>query len=259
MTRPVDAPVIDRERYGADSGRNDISIVAVRDPDSPLLTRIHRELITPHFSDDNDVDSPGSMRNYLRTAGLRAPHCVSYNVIAALDARDRVLGATIFGVFSRNGIAFVKGEYTVIAAGARKHGTLERLLSARYRSAFNDCISAGIGDLAFIVIQVCSADTGVRERRIRRMWRLHGFRCLDFPFTQLPLRDDLDAITSFDLFLQPLSETYRKRSYLTAEEMLAVVDACCTFRESEKPFTVFKEYQRMRLYIDGKKRIPLCR
>lgn len=258
MTQAIDYRVFNCEYTCKDLNQNGVTFIHIQNADSPLLTQIHQELIVPYFSDTNDIDSLESIRTYKCSAKILSKNCLSYDVVVALNSRGRAVGATIFAIFIHNDIAFVKGEYTVVAPDARKNGTLEQLLHARKNIAYNECLSVGLTELAFVVIQVDSENDTIQSNNLQRMWRLHGFRRIDFPFKQLPLRDDLDSITTFDLFFKPLTEKYINRTYLSADEMLAIVDACCTFRESEKPLTYYKEYHQMREFISQRKRVAIC-
>jgi hypothetical protein len=192
----------------------------------------------------------------MQDAEKLSSNCICYLCIAVIDTNGQVLGATLFGLFTMGSFAFIKGEYTVIKPGARRQGTLQKLLKSRIRVCKDECMSREL-ELGFTTIQVCSTENA-HGQHLQRLWRLQGFRRIDFPFTQLPLRDDLQAITSFDLFFQPIANEFRLRSYLTKDEIRAIVDASYTFRDSATAVTQYEEYRRMQMYIDTQKRIPLC-
>jgi hypothetical protein len=237
-------------------GNDQLRIQTIRDPQSPLLVKVYNELVVPLFSDTNDIDALSSIQKYMQDADKLSSNCICYLCIAVVDKSEQVVGATLFGLFSIGTYAFIKGEYTVIKPGARQQGTLQNLLKSRLDVCMCECVSRGL-ELGFATIQVCSTED-THGQNLQRLWRLQGFRRIDFPFTQLPLRDDLQAITSFDLFFQPIAEEFRLRSYLTKDEIRAIVDASYTFRDSATAVAQYVEYRRMQMYIDTQKRIPLC-
>ncbi len=237
-------------------GNNQLRIQTIRDPQSPLLAKVYNELVVPLFSDTNDVDAFSSIQKYMQDANKLSSNCICYLCVAVIDTNEQVLGATLFGLFSMGAYAFIKGEYTVIAPAARQQGTLQMLLKSRLCTCKDECVSKGL-KLGFAMIQVCSTEDAYSQK-LQRLWRLQGFRRIEFPFTQLPLRDDLRAITSFDLFFQPLAEEFRLREHLTKDEIQAIVDAACIFRDSSTKPTQYEEYHRMQMYIEKQKRIPLC-
>ena len=240
-----------------DPGNCSLRIQTIRDPRAPLLVRVYNELVVPFFSDINDVDALCSIQKYMQDADKLSSNCICYLCIAAIDKNEQVLGATLFGLFSMGTYAFIKGEYTVIKPGARQQGTLQKLLRSRLGVCKDECDSRGL-ELGFATIQVCSTEGAPYSRNLQRLWRLQGFRHIDFPFVQLPLRDDLQAITSFDLFFQPIAQAYRLRTSLTKDEIRAIVDASYTFRDSDTAPTQYDAYRQMQMYIESQKRIPLC-
>jgi hypothetical protein len=238
-------------------GNDLLRIQTIRDPQSPLLVKVYNELVVPLFSNPNDVDALSSIQKYMQNETKLSSNCICYLCIAVIDTNEQVLGATLFGLFSMGAYAFIKGEYTVIKPEARQQGTLEKLLRSRLCICKQECTSRGL-ELGFATIQVCSNDNDLYHRNLQRLWRLQGFRRLDFPFIQLPLRDDLQAITSFDLFFQPIADEFFLRTHLTKDEIRAIVDASYTFRDSTTGPSQYEEYHRMQLYIDTKKSIPIC-
>lgn len=238
-------------------GNDKLRIQTIRDPQSPLLISVYNELVVPLFPDINDVDALSSIQKYMHDANKLSSNCISYLCIAVIDTNEQILGATLFGLFSMGSLAFIKGEYTVIKPAARQQGTLQKLLRGRLDVCKDECLLRGL-TLGFATIQVCSTEDDKYSKNLQRLWRLQGFRRIDFPFTQLPLRDDLQAITTFDLFFQPIAEEFRLRDHITKDEIRAIVDASYTFRDSTTEPSQYEEYHRMQMYIETQKRIPLC-
>ncbi len=258
MTQCIDIPTPESDLLLERELDDHVRFVAIRNSDSELLPRVHQELIRKYFFDVNDIDSLTAMQSYIRHAEKLSNQCISYNVIAAIDSEGRLSGATVFGLFSMGPYTFIKGEYTVVVPEVRTSSLLDRLLHERYISACRQSILCGLNEPEFIVIQICSSADQPKNAQLQRMWHLRGFRRIDFPFIQLPLRDELDAVSNFYCYLQPLSENFRVRSTLTCDETLAIVDACCTFRESKKRLSDYAEYKQMKKYIEQQKSIRLC-
>ncbi|MBN1602145.1 MAG: hypothetical protein JW915_11080 [Chitinispirillaceae bacterium] len=258
MTQCIDTSALDFDLSATENNNDSIRFITVRNSDSSLLFRIHKELITQYFSDVNDIDSLTAMRGYMRNAKELSNQCLNYTVIAAVDSDCRLLGATVFGLFTMSSCTFIKGEYTVVVPAARCSKLLEQLLYNRYLFAFQESVALDKKDPGFAIIQVYSTVSASKSDPLQRMWRLRGFKQIDFPFVQLPLRNELNVVTSFNCYFQPLSEQYHKRTCLTGEEMHAIVDACCTFRESRGLPSSYDEYRQMKLYIDSHENIPLC-
>ncbi len=217
-----------------------ITFLHLTDSDSPLLAAVHRDLITPHFTDVNDVDTLLSMQTYMTEAPVLSDSCVAYAVVVMFSGSDTPAGATIFGIFSDGSLSFIKGEYTIISPHARSDTAFRLLLGSRYRVARSICGSGGYPPPAFTAIEVDSDDF-----RLCRLWRRHGFRRIAFPFVQLPLRDDLQAVTGFSLYLQPHTAAFSARKQLYAGELSVIIDASCTFRKSSLPAEADRQYIAM--------------
>lgn len=258
LTNKTSSPVTVRD--AAQQGeQKPILYLTITNAASPLLERVYRELIIPFFTDANDVDTLQAMQRYVLGSCELVSPSLSYRVVAAVAPDGRVVGATIFGLFFWQGATFIKGEYTVVATEARSTRILENLLMRREEASRSLCTERGLPEPAFVVIQVDARTDQLHNLCLQRIWRLRGFLRVDFPFVQLPLRDGLAAIASFDLFVKPLTNEYKLRDYLTAEEMRGIIVASATYRESARALNEYDAYRIMMEHSTRQKRVILCR
>ncbi|MBD3315451.1 MAG: hypothetical protein GF344_06660 [Chitinivibrionales bacterium] len=241
---------------------NEFTFVSADKDDIALIEHIHEKILLRMFPDVNDIDSPEAIRSYLQSySSLRGDTC-KYVVLAIIGDDGVCLGVSIFGLFSCKECTFLKGEYTAIVPEVRGNGAFEKLMYQRNTFVQNLCSAEGVEPPGFAINELVSpsADREDHEgcRRILRMWRIHGYREIDMPFVQLPLRPELEPIYHFRLFFQPWSAKYRARSFLTGREALRIIDATCTFRDASIPPRRFEEYHIMVRHALSQEKISLC-
>lgn len=185
-----------------------------------------------------------------------------YTIIALLY-KNKIVGATIFGIFKCDNYCFIKGEYTGILKDARKNGAFDFLLDERMKIVNEKCKELGHSEIDFILNELESADKIKMNLEnvisTTRLWRMKGFRRIDFEFIQLPLNAEKSAISYFDLYIKPVSDSFKLKTSLTSIEMKEIIDACQTFRVSNDNPENYIEYQNMMKQISREGNIKICR
>lgn len=239
-----------------------LNIKWIRDPEDKLLQDVYYNVLVELFPKTDDLDSLENIKYYLKEFDGKTKYKPIYIVLALLKD-EVVIGASVFGLFSNNSFCFVKGEYTGIIREERKHGAFDKLLQGRENILKREVAKLGFNSLDFILNELESPlKVSSRKRDVLktiRLWRLKGFRKVDFNFVQLPLNNDKNSISYFDLYIKPLTEELFQKTSFSHLEMAIIVEACQTFRVSDRAPENYIEYQEMIKEIKKRGRINICR
>lgn len=230
-------------------------------PENDLLEDVYNNVLTSLFTKSDDLDSLEDIKRYMSMYNFLNNSFPLYTVIALLF-EGKVVGTTIFGIFECGSYCFIKGEYTGILKEARKNGAFDFLLNERMRIVNEKCKKLGYREIDFILNELESPEKiTVNLKHVintTRLWRMKGFRRIDFEFIQLPLSYEKSAISYFDLYIKPISEKFKTKRSLSASEMKGIIDSCQTFRISNDKTENYIEYQDMMKQIGREGNIKIC-
>lgn len=242
--------------------RDNLKVIRITNSDNELLSRAYEDVLSQLFKNEDDLDSLEEIKSHLKKFGGTDYSLPGYNVLVLLQ-NDKVVGITIFGLFGHEDFCFVKGEYTGILKEARKNGSFDFLLSERMKIILEELSKIGLNEVDFVLNELESPDkvNGTKHtiERTLRLWRMKGFKKINFEFVQLPLNKDKSSISYFDLYMQPLSDKLKSLSELSSNQMKLILNACQTFRISNDKPENYIEYQNMLEQINREGQIKICR
>jgi hypothetical protein len=155
---------------------------------------------------------------------------VDYYIVAAMR-RSFPVATTIFSFHDFDDFCFMKAEYTAVVTHERRQHTATYLCKLRERIVRETALSRGYLGLDCSIILVVDPEKltpGSPFNPIPHIpfWRSLGYRPLQFPFVQLPLAPGKCATTHLSLWIKAEGPRFRKRSFLTRDEMLCIVHGC---------------------------------
>lgn len=240
---------------------NKFRLVRIDDPEDRKLLDFYNNVLKCMFTNKDDLDSLEEIQGFLRLYNYESRESPSYEVIILLR-NECVIGGSVFGVFKTDDYCFIKGEYTGISKANRKDGAFDYLLRERVTLVEKLYGKKKCGKIDFIINELTSSDKACNDRdgflKTVKLWKMRGYKKIDFNFVQLPLNDDKEAIAYFDLYILPLTEKYRSVNFISKHDMKNIVNACQTFRNSDKKVDSYLEYQNMIKLIDQKGKIEIC-
>lgn len=234
-------------------------VARINNPEDPKLLDFYNNVLEKVFTDKNDLDSLEEIQNFMELYNSKNTF---YEVLVLLFD-DYVIGGSIFGVFKCDGFCFIKGEYTGINKQYRKNGAFNYLMSKRIELIEKKHDKFKCEKIDFILNELISPNMVSENKnsvsKILNIWKMRGYKKIDFNFIQLPLNNSKVSISHFDLYILPVSEKYRNKKLISKTEMKTMIDACQTFRTSDNELNYYKEYQNMMMEINQKRTIKICK